>query len=71
LTEIFVYLPDEQVDVWRPIQAEHLSENVYRIVEQPYDKEDETWQFEPGDKVVCELISSSEGRILAAMRRAG
>lgn len=70
LTEIFVYLPDEQVDVWRPVQAEHLRENLYRIVEQPYDKEDETWQFEPGDEVVCELIDSNEGRILAAMRRA-
>jgi hypothetical protein len=70
LTEIFVYLPDEQVDVWRPVQAEHLRENVYKIVEQPHDEEDETWQFEPGDEVVCELIDSSEGRILAAMRRA-
>jgi hypothetical protein len=70
LTEIFVYLPDEQVEVWRPVQAEHLRENVYKIVEQPYDEEDETWQFEPGDEVVCELIDSNEGRILAATRRA-
>lgn len=70
LTEIFVYMLDEQVDVWRPVQAEHLRENVYKIVEQPYDKEDEAWQFEPGDEVVCELIDSNEGRILAAMRRA-
>ena len=70
LTEIFVYLPDEQIDVWRPVQAEHLRENVYKIVEQPYDEEDETWQFEPGDEVVCELIDSNEERILAVMRRA-
>jgi hypothetical protein len=70
LTEIFVYLPDEQVDVWCPVQAEHLRENVYRIVEQPYDKKDETWQFEPGEEVVCELIDSNEGRILAAIRHA-
>jgi hypothetical protein len=70
LTEIFVYLPDEQVDVWRPVQAEHLRENVYKIADQSYDEEDETWQFEPGDEVVCELIDSNEGRILAAMRRA-
>jgi len=70
LTEIFVSLLDEQVDVWRPVQAEHLRENVYKIVEQPYDEEDETWQFEPGDEVVCELIESSDGRILAATGRA-
>jgi hypothetical protein len=69
LTEIFVSLLNEQVDVWRPVQAEHLRENLYKIIEQPYDREDETWQFEPGDEVVCELIDSDDGRILAATRR--
>lgn len=68
--EIFVSLLDEQVDVWRPIQAEHLHDDVYRITDQPYDRTVEMWQFEPGDVVVCELIDSNEGRILAAMRRA-
>jgi hypothetical protein len=68
--EIFISLIDEAIDVWRPAQAEHLHDTVYKIVEQPYDKEDETWQFEPGDEVVCELIDSNEGRILAATRRA-
>lgn len=64
--EIFVSLLNEGVDVWRPVQAEHLHDNVYRIADQPYDRETETWQFEPGDVVVCELIASSDGRILAA-----
>jgi hypothetical protein len=70
LEEIFVSLLDEAVDVWRPIQAEHVHDDVYRITDQPYDREVETWQFGPGDEVVCELIDSNEGRILAAMRRA-
>lgn len=68
--QIYVALVDEGVDVWRPVLAEHLSGNVYRIVSQPYDREIESWQFEPGDDVVCELIESSEGRILAATRKA-
>ncbi len=68
--EIYVGLLDEGVDVWRPVKAEHVSGNVYRIVSQPYDREIESWQFEPGDDVVCELIESSEGRILAAIRKA-
>jgi hypothetical protein len=68
--QIYVGLLDEGVDVWRPVRAEHLRENVYRIVNQPYDREVESWQFEPGDEVVCELIESSEGRILAATRKA-
>lgn len=68
LTEIFVSLLDEGVDVRRPVQAEHIHDNVYRIVDQPYDRGIETWQFEPGDEVVCEPTESSDGRILAATR---
>jgi hypothetical protein len=33
----------------------------YKITDQPYDREVETWQFEPRDEVVCEMIGSSEG----------
>ncbi len=68
--EIFVSLLDEPVDVWRPVQAEHLQGKVYRIVEQPYDREVETWRFGPGDVVLCEVIESSGGEILAATSRA-
>lgn len=69
-TEIFVSLLGEGVDVWRPIQAEQVKGNIYRIVDQPYDRQVESWQFEPGDTVVCDLIDSSEGTILAAVRLA-
>jgi len=68
--EIYVSLLDEGVDVWRPVKAEALEANIYRIAIQPYDREVESWQFEPGDVVSCELIESSEGRILAATRKA-
>lgn len=53
--EIFVRLLHEGVEVWRPVQADHLYDDVYRITDQPYDREVETWQFEPGNDVVCEL----------------
>jgi hypothetical protein len=66
-SKIFVGLLGEGVDVWRPVQAEHVQGNVYRIKEQPYDRTVETWQFEPGDAVVCEMIESSDGRILTAV----
>ena len=61
LVTIYVYLPDEAVDTWRPVQAEHLHDNVYRIIDQPYDRNAETWQFEPGDEVVCEWKQLVEG----------
>lgn len=67
--QIYVGLLDEGVDVWRPVRAERLRGNVYRIADQPYDREVESWQFEPGDHVLCELIESSEGPILAATRK--
>lgn len=66
---IFVALLDEGVDVWRPVQAEHLHDDIYRVVGQPYDREHESWQFGPGDIVRCEHVASSEGVILAATRR--
>lgn len=69
ITQIYVALLDEGVDVWRPIQAEHLEGDTYRIVSQAYDRSVESWQFEPGDVVLCEMIDSSDGRILAATRK--
>jgi hypothetical protein len=68
-TQIFVQLPDELVDVWRPVRAERLDDDRYRIVDQDYDPDVERWQFEPGDRVVCELVDSGDGPILAAVRR--
>jgi hypothetical protein len=47
--QIYVGLLDEGIDVWRPVQAEQIGPSVYRIIEQPYDREIETWQFEPGE----------------------
>jgi len=66
---IFVRLPDENVDVWRPVQAEPLGKGRYRIIEQPYDRADERWQFEPGDVVRCEHIKVHRGTCLAAVER--
>ena len=68
--EIYVSLLDEGVDVWRPVRAQRLRGSVYRIVSQRYDRDTESWQFVPGDEVFCELVESSEGRILAAVRKA-
>lgn len=52
-----------------PVLAERLHDNVYRIAAQPYNRRDELWQFEPGDSVVCEMVESADGPMLAAIRR--
>jgi hypothetical protein len=69
IVQIYVSLLDEKVEVWRPVQAEHLHGDLYRIVSQSYDQAIETWQFKPGDKVICQMIKSNDGLILAATRR--
>lgn len=66
---IFVHLPDENVDVWRPVRAEPLGNDRYRVIEQPYDRTDERWQFGPGEAVKCENIKVHGGTCLAAVER--
>ena len=66
--EIYVKLLDECVDVWRPVRAEHLYGNVYKILGEP-DRSIEVWQFEPGEIVLCELIRVYGGEALAATSR--
>jgi len=51
---IFVALTNEVIDVWRPVQARPLGENVFRIVGVEADVSDETWEFPPGAIVRCE-----------------
>lgn len=70
MSEIYVSLLDEGVEVWRPVQAEHIRGHVYRIADQPYERDVETWQFEPGTEVICEMVEASDGPILAAVRSA-
>jgi hypothetical protein len=71
VVEVFVYLPEELVDVWAPVLAEHLFDDVYRIADQPYDPSLERWEFVPGEEVVCRerMHSDQRRKILVAERR--
>jgi HEPN domain-containing protein len=70
LDTIYVYLPNEGVDVWRPVLAERVSESIFRIAAQEYDRSIEQWEFGPGEVVYCEPTRLSEGMCLVAKRRA-
>ncbi len=67
--EIYVALLNEGVPVCRPVRARRVSGNIYRIVDQAYDTEDETWEFTPGTEVVCEQRILSGGECLVAVSR--
>jgi hypothetical protein len=69
-TTIYMYLLDEGTDVWRPVQAEHLADNCYRILSVNNSPEDEQWQFQTGDIVRCELKQLDGGARLVALSRA-
>ncbi len=69
VSEIYVALIDEGVDVWRPVKAERIKKSLFRILDQPYNREIELWQFGPGDLVICELMESSDGPIMAATKK--
>ena len=59
---VYVQLLDENVDVWRPVQAEHVEGDLYRLTgEQPTD---EAWPFAVGDVVKCKTrqLSGDWGR---------
>ena len=60
--EIFVFLPDEAVSVWRPVQAIQKGNDLYQIPKTTIVPEDETWQFLPGDIVRCREQQSEDGK---------
>lgn len=67
---IHVYLRNEGVDVWRPVEAERVRADLYRIVSVNGDPVDEEWRFHTGDVVRCEARAFSEGRTgLVAVER--
>jgi hypothetical protein len=67
--QIYIPLLDEGVNVWRPIQAEKVGPDTYRIPAHYNPASDgERWEFPPGATVVCQPRTTADGTILAAVR---
>jgi ribosomal protein S17 len=57
MTSIFVKLLDEEIDVWRPVEAMEIKDNLYKIIsdsDKAYEEYDENWEFKTGDIVRCQ-----------------
>ncbi len=52
--EILVALIGEGVDVWRPVEAERINSEAWRIIGTNPDPEGEVWEFTHGELVRCE-----------------
>ena len=63
-TTIYVYLPREAVPVWAPVDAEHVRDDIYRILDcRGEDAEVEFWK---GLSVRCRLQRFDDGEVLVA-----
>lgn len=66
-TRIHIHLTDEGTDVWRPIEAIRLDEELFRIPEDTIVPSDENWEFLPGAVVRCEHRVLSHEVLLIAV----
>ena len=64
LSTIYVYLPDEAVDVWRPVKALRIAPDLFRIEDSVPDEE--RWEFDPGQVVRVREQQFYEGAALVA-----
>jgi len=63
IIEIHIKLLDEGTDCWRPVRAQRLGENKYKIIGiDNYDSDNEKWEFLPGDIVCCAEKEFSDGK---------
>ena len=53
LQKIYVHLQDEGVDVWRPVTATFIRNDLYQTDKDQSIPEGEDWEYKPGDKVRC------------------
>jgi hypothetical protein len=64
---IYVFLKGEGTNVWRPVSARHVDADIFEIVTENRDPEDECWEFNRGQKVRCKERVTPEGeKILIA-----
>jgi hypothetical protein len=64
---IYVELLEEGTKCWRPVQAEHIDGEIYRIVGKK--PEGETWPFSTGDTVKCKKQAFQDGVGLLAYEK--
>ena len=64
---IYVYLMDEGTDVWRPVDALPLGNNLFRILSHNTSEGHENWQFQTDAVIRAEYKDLSGGKVLVAV----
>lgn len=66
--DIYVYLLDEGVDVWRPAHAIVLENGLFQILPtSDYNPDNERWEFPPGSIVKAIWKDMEHGKALVAV----
>ncbi|MHC4740778.1 MAG: hypothetical protein ACYS8Z_02635 [Planctomycetota bacterium] len=60
--QIYIYLLNEGTDVWRPVEAEQVQGDIWRITSENDNEDDEQWQFRTGDCVRCREKVFQDGK---------
>jgi hypothetical protein len=69
MKEIYVQLLNEGTEVFRPVPVTEREPNVFQIMGHDiYDRDDETWEFEPGTIVFAEERVLSGVKVLVAVK---
>lgn len=64
---IYIYLLNEGTDCWRPVDAERVNKDCFKITTVNSDREDENWQFQAGAIVRCKERVLSGEKVLVAV----
>ena len=64
---VFVELLEEGTPCWRPVEAEPLADDLFRLIGAKPD--DESWAFNTGDIVRCKSQSFQNGQGLVAYEK--
>jgi hypothetical protein len=68
IATIYIALLNEGTDVWKPVTAQHLHDDVFRVIGPM--PEDEKWAFPPGAVVMCKrqaFRDGSQGSVAVAL----
>jgi len=70
ISTVYVRLLNEGTNVLRPTNATKAINGQFTLLAVPdYDMSDETWEFLPGDTVICELRCINGSSHLVAARK--
>jgi len=65
---IWLPLSREPIEVWRPVEARRMQDNIFCIMPQQNQTADEYWLYPPTAYVICALKSFIGGSFLAAVK---